>query len=690
MKNRLANEISPYLLQHAQNPVEWYPWTQEALQEAKRLHKPIFLSIGYAACHWCHVMAHESFEDPETAALMNKHFINVKVDREERPDLDALYMDAVVAITGQGGWPMSVFLTPEGKPFHGGTYFPPVPRFNMPSFKDVLQQIAKLWLEDREHLEEISNRLSDHISNVPILSLKNGPLDPTTLDRAAEGLLRQYDWKDGGWGTAPKFPQPMAIEFLFRRHHRNGDKLALDMATHALRQMARGGMYDLIGGGFHRYSVDNQWLVPHFEKMLYDNALLIRSYLYAWQITKDSFFRNIATDTIAFLKREMLDPSGGFYSSLDADSEGEEGLYYVWSLDEIHKVLDEAQLSDIVTQAYGITEEGNFEGRNIPYQAQERKSLSESFGSSVDDINQRLTEGKTKLLAYRNKRIRPGLDDKILTSWNGLLLSTLSIASRILGSKEEIKNAQQLADFLLKELHSEAGLLRSWRNGIARYPAYLEDHAALGLGLVDLYQADFNPRWYQAAVTQAEEILTHFIDPNGGFFDTRDDHEALIARPKSLQDSPIPSGNTLAISLLNRLASLTGDARYSEHVESTIRAMQENAVRYPTMFAGWLCETDFLLGPQLQVAIMGSIEDVEFQELKNIIDQRFLPRAVVAGGVLDVSTGPSLLEGKGLMDGKPTAYLCEGFTCKLPTKSSKILGQQLEDSLITSHRRNSS
>jgi uncharacterized protein YyaL (SSP411 family) len=681
MPNRLANETSPYLLQHAQNPVDWYPWGREALQEAKKQDKPIFLSIGYAACHWCHVMAHESFEDPGTAALMNENFINIKVDREERPDLDTLYMDAVVAITGQGGWPMSVFLTPEGRPFHGGTYFPPVPRFNMPSFKDMLQQIAKLWLEDRERLEEISRRLSDHISSVPSLSRKNGPLDPTTFDHAAEVLLRQYDWKDGGWGTAPKFPQAMSIEFLFRRHHRNGDKLALDMATHALRHMARGGMYDLIGGGFHRYSVDNQWLVPHFEKMLYDNALLIRSYLYAWQITQDPFFRRIASDTITFLKREMLDPSGGFYSSLDADSESEEGLYYIWSMDEIHEVLDKSQLFNIVTHAYGLTEAGNFEGRNIPYQAQDPESLSESFGSSVDDINQKLTQGKTILLAYREKRVRPGLDDKILTSWNGLLLSALSTASRVLGSKEEKKTAQQLADFLLRELRPKVGLLRSWRQGTARYPAYLEDHAALGLGLIDLYQTDFNLRWYQAAVALAEEILTHFIDPNGGFFDTRDDHENLIARPKRLQDSPIPSGNTLAISLLNRLASLTGDARYFKHAERAIRAMQENVVHHPMAFAGWLCETDFVLGPQLQVAIMGSDEDAEFQELKDIIDQRYLPRAVVAGGHPDIHPRPDLLEGRDLMDGKPTAYLCEGFTCKLPTTSPQILEQQLEDSI---------
>jgi uncharacterized protein YyaL (SSP411 family) len=681
MPNRLANEISPYLLQHAQNPVDWHPWTQEALEQARKQDKPIFLSIGYAACHWCHVMAHESFEDQEIAEIMNAEFINIKVDREERPDLDALYMDAVVAITGQGGWPMSVFLTPEGKPFHGGTYFPPEPRHNMPSFKDLLLQISRLWKEDRNRLLEISNRLSDHVSNIPSLVPSTEKIESQVLDRATEILFQQYDWKDGGWGTAPKFPQSMLIEFLFRRYHRSGDKLALEMATHTLTNMARGGMYDLIGGGFHRYSVDKQWLVPHFEKMLYDNALLIRSYLYAWQITKDPFFKQIATDSIAYLEREMLDPSGGFYSSLDADSEGEEGLYYVWNMDEIHEALTEPKLSNIVIHAYGLTQEGNFDGRNILHQNQDFKFLAENFGISLEEIVQHLGETKSILLAYREKRVRPGLDDKILASWNGLLLSTLSIASRILGSVKERKIAQQLADFLLSELHRDERLLRSWRRGSARYTAYLEDHAALGLGLLDLYQADFNPRWYQASVAQAEEILAHFIDPNGGFFDTRDNHEKLIARPKSLQDTPIPSGNTLAISLMNRLASLTGEARYFNQAERAIRAIQENAGRYPTAFAGWLCETDFALGPQLQVAIMGSADEASFQELKNIIDRPYLPRMVIAGGVPDINPRPSLLEGRALMDGKPTAYLCKEFTCKLPTTSPQILEQQLNDSL---------
>jgi len=681
MPNRLVNELSPYLLQHAQNPVDWYPWSDEALELAKSLDRPIFLSIGYAACHWCHVMAHESFEDLETAKIMNAEFLNIKVDREERPDLDAIYMDAVVAITGQGGWPMSVFLTPQGKPFHGGTYFPPVPRYNMPSFKDVLLQIAKLWNEDRTRLMDLAEQLSNHISNIPSLLSTTDQIAPDVLDHAAETLFRAYDRKKGGWGTAPKFPQSMVIEFLFRRWERNKDTLALEMATQTLKAMAKGGMYDLVGGGFHRYSVDDQWLVPHFEKMLYDNALLIRSYLYAWQITKDPFFRRIATDSITFLQREMLDPSGGFYSSLDADSEGEEGLFYIWKIDEVREALVDPQLSDFIIEAYGLTEKGNFEGRNILRQAQEPASLSKNLDLDEGEVVKRLAESNSMLLSYREKRVRPNLDDKILTSWNGLLLSTLSMASRILGSVEEKRVAQHLAEFLLEELYTEKGLQRTWWRGTARFPAYLEDHAALGLGLLDLYQVDFNPRWFQAAVAQAEEILSHFIDPNGGFFDTRDDHEELITRPKTLQDSPIPSGNTLAVSLLHRIALLSGDKRALYHSERAIRAMQENAERHPTAFAGWLCEIDFALGPQLQLAIMGDIEDDRFQELKTIIDRRYLPRLVAAGGLPDSSPKPSLLNSRELIEGKPTAYLCQGFTCQLPTTSPKVLERQLDDAL---------
>jgi uncharacterized protein YyaL (SSP411 family) len=551
----------------------------------------------------------------------------------------------------------------------------------MLSFKDLLQQIAKLWLEERERLIEVSSRLSDHIANVPSLIPENGQIDSSVFDHAAEALLRQYDWKEGGWGSAPKFPQSMVIEFLFRRFVRSGDKLALDMATHALRSMARGGMYDLIGGGFHRYSVDDHWLVPHFEKMLYDNALLIRSYLHAWQITREPFFRKIGEESLSFLKRDMHDPSGGFYSSLDADSEGEEGLYYIWTLDEIKEVIGDEALSELVIQACGIKQSGNFEGRNIPFRAKNLSTLSEQYGQSQDEIEKQLSTARSKLLTYREKRIPPGLDDKILTSWNGLLLSTLSIASRILDSEGEKKLAQKLGEFLLREMITKDGLRRSWRQGSARYTAYLEDHAALGLGLLDIYQLDFNSDWYQAAVDQGEEIMAHFVDSKGGFFDTRDDHEELIARPKSLQDSPTPSGNTLAITLLLRLAALTGDSRYLDPAESAIRAMQENAARHPTAFAGWLGEMDFLLGPQLQLAIMGSWESLEFQALKEVIDRRYLPRMVVAGGLPDVTPRPTLLEGRQLIDGKPTAYLCQGFTCKLPTTSPEILEKQVEDGL---------
>jgi len=677
MSNRLQNETSPYLLQHAENPVDWYPWSEEALMRAKEEDKPIFLSIGYAACHWCHVMAHESFEDLETAKIMNESFINIKVDREERPDLDSLYMDAVVAITGQGGWPMSVFLTPEGKPFHGGTYFPPSPRFNLPSFKDLLTQIAKLWQQDRSRLLEISNQLGDHIASVPLLITTDNEFDRQGLDRAAETLFNLYDWKGGGWGSAPKFPQSIIIEFLFRRYHRLGDKLALDMATHALRSMAKGGMYDLVGGGFHRYSVDDHWLVPHFEKMLYDNALLIPTYLHAWQITNDPEFRQIATESLAFLKREMFDDAGGFYSSLDADSEGEEGLYYIWSLDEIREIFEKSEDSELIIEAFGITEEGNFEGRNIPFRSTDFSTLSKKYQVPPEKISTILERAKGNLLEQRDKRIRPDLDDKILTSWNGLLLSALSIASRVLDSQEFKAIAQGLARFLLEELQTQSGLKRSWRQGSARFTAYLQDHAALGLGMLDLYQTDLDPRWYDAAVNQAEEILTHFSDPVGGFFDTRDDHEKLIARPKSIQDTPIPSSNTLATSLLLRLAALTGYSRYREPAESALKAMQENATQHPSAFAGWLCEIDFALGPQLQLAIVGQPDTDRFQSIKAIADHQYLPNLVLAGGIPNRSPKPTLLEGRSMIDELPTAYLCLGFNCKLPVHSPDELASQI-------------
>ena len=681
MANFLKNSTSPYLLQHADNPVQWYPWSQEALDRAREENKPIFLSIGYAACHWCHVMAHESFEDLETAAVMNEHFINIKVDREERPDIDSVYMDAVVAMTGQGGWPMSLFLTPDGKPFYGGTYFPPVARFNMPSFRSLLLKIADEWQNHQEQLSTTAAQLAQHVASSPALESQLQLIDPATLDRAAEVLFNRYDWKNGGWGSAPKFPQSLAINFLFRTYSRSGDQLALDMATDALDKMARGGMYDLIGGGFHRYSVDDSWRVPHFEKMLYDNALLLISYAYAWQITRQPRYRQIATQTLDFMKRELRDVQGGFYSSLDADSEGHEGTYYVWSVEEIGQILDSQINSDIFIYAYGFTSVGNFEGKNIPFQAVELAQVAEKFERTENEISSILQEGRNTLLRARDQRQRPGLDDKVLTSWNGLTLSALCAAARIFSDENYLQAAQGLAFFLIKEMFVDGKLMRSWRQGKANLNAYLEDHAALATGLLDLYQIDFNPRWYTIAVEQALEIIEHFSDPRGGFFDTRDDHEILISRPKSIQDTPIPSGNSLCMSLFLRLGALSGSGQFIDPAEAALRAIQENAAEQPSAFAQWLNAIDFAVGPQLQLAIVGSHDDSKFQDLARVAQSLYLPRLVMAGGPTGSQQMPALMDDRSMVDNQPTAYLCRNFSCNLPTTSPEVLAQQIEDAI---------
>ena len=596
MSNQLTGSTSPYLLQHAENPVDWHPWGPEALEKAREQDKPIFLSIGYAACHWCHVMAHESFEDPKTAALMNENFVNIKVDREERPDIDSLYMDAVVAMTGQGGWPMSVFLTPDGRPFYGGTYFPPARRFNMPAFSEILLALADKWSNDRDSLLDIGNELTDRIAAAPALRAGDNELDPQQFDRAAELLFRGYDWTHGGWGQAPKFPQPMAIECLLRRYARSQDKLALDMAKHVLSAMADGGMYDQLGGGFSRYAVDEIWLVPHFEKMLYDNAQLARVYIQAWQVTGDYQTLVVANETIAFMLREMRHPEGGFYSSYDADSEGEEGKFYVWSIEEINATIEDPKLAELLITAYGVTEAGNFEGSNIFFRASKPEALAEQLSMDVETVEKRLAEARELLLRTRRQRIHPGLDDKVLTAWNGLTLIALAEAARAMQNEEYLVAAQTQANFLLGNLLVDGKLLRSWRDGKAQYTAYLEDHAALGLGLLALYQSDFDPRWYREAVRQADELLEAFADPEGGFFDTRHDHEQLIARPKSIQDSPTPSGNTLAAMLLLTLGAYEGAARFIEPAESALRAMVLTASQHPSAFAGWLNAMDFAIG----------------------------------------------------------------------------------------------
>jgi uncharacterized protein YyaL (SSP411 family) len=681
MSNNLQSESSPYLLQHADNPVEWHPWGSEAFELARELDKPIFLSIGYAACHWCHVMAHESFEDPATAELMNSGFVNIKVDREERPDVDSIYMNAVIAITGQGGWPLSVFLTPEGKPFYGGTYFPPTRRYNMPSFQEIMYYLLDLWNTDRSRLIQSGEQLTENLHPPALPTIDDFSLEQTTLDQAARSLFDQYDWQDGGWGSAPKFPASSAIELLLRRFHRHSDNLALDMATHALGHMRRGGIYDQIGGGFHRYSVDKHWLVPHFEKMLYDNALLIRTYLHHWQLTREQASRDIVEQTIDFLIREMRDDAGGYYSSLDADSEGEEGTFYLWDLEQVRQACPEPALADFALQAYGISAEGNFEGRNILTQAQPLLSLATDFELDEGSARERLSIIRAGLLEKRNTRIRPATDDKIITAWNGLLLIALAESARALARPDILELAQALAAFMLDELTVEGRLQRSWRRGEARFTAYLEDHAALGLGLLALYQADFNPRWMMAAREHGHEILQHFIDDQGGFFDTRADHETLITRPKTIQDSPTPSGNAMAVDLFLQLAALDGQEPWTDPAVQAIAMMQEQASRYPSAFAGWLNALDIALHTQIQIAVAGDPSSEEFFNLISIFDRAYLPGLVAAGGDPASVNAPMLLTSRPVPEDNATAYLCQGFHCQMPTQSPAVLDDQLKSAL---------
>jgi hypothetical protein len=678
--NRLQGETSPYLLQHADNPVDWYPWGEQALQAAADQDKPIFLSIGYAACHWCHVMEHESFKDPDTAAIMNEYFINIKVDREERPDLDSIYMNAVVAMTGQGGWPMSVFLTPDGEPFFGGTYFPPAQRHNLPSFRQVLQYLAREWQENRERLLQAGAELSEHLRQTPSLLDAQDALSEAKLQNAAQALFENYDWQRGGWGGAPKFPQATTIEFLLQKAEREGDKLAGEMAAHSLRHMAAGGIYDHIGGGFHRYAVDAAWLVPHFEKMLYDNALLLRVYLHAWQMTGESVFRDVVEEIIDFLQREMRHPQGGFYSAIDADSEGEEGKFYLWSVEEIRSLLHDKDVFDRFAEAFGVTEEGDYEGRNILHRQVEAGKPPDVSEAEVEALGDGFKDARQRLLAARQERVRPETDDKILTCWNGLTLTALAEVVYALDREDLLPLAQDLAGFMLQELIQDGELKRSWREGRARYTAYLEDHAALGLGLLALYQVDFDPRWYEAAKRQAEVVLDHFVDPEGGFFDTRDDHERLVARPKSLQDSPTPSGNTLAAELLLRLAAFSGDARFEEAALASLRGMINTAVRHPTAFAGWLNTAMLALGPRWQVAIVGSAEDEDVRAFLNVLQGEYMPRWAIAVGS---KPPPTLLDGRKKIDGSATAYLCQDFTCQLPTDDLTTFEAQIADAKQT-------
>jgi uncharacterized protein YyaL (SSP411 family) len=652
MSNRLAAETSPYLLQHADNPVDWYPWGEEALARARSEEKPILVSIGYAACHWCHVMERESFEDPEVAALMNERFVCIKVDREERPDVDAIYMDAVQAMTGRGGWPLNAFLTPDGVPFYAGTYWPPEPRQGMAAWSQIVVGVAEAWVEQRAEIEETGRRILPRLAGAAALPPAEGELDPAGLDAAVTTLRRGYDHVYGGFTTAaPKFPAASAIEFLLRRGER-------EMALHTLRAMASGGMYDQIGGGFARYSVDARWVIPHFEKMLYDNALLARAYLHGFQVSGEPFFARVCTETLDWALRDLRQDEGGFASALDADSEGEEGRFYVWTPDEVRAALGDdrnvaegasrlAGETEIALEHFGMTGAPNFEGRWAPVRA--------------TSDPERLGEIKERLRAARERRVWPALDDKRLCAWNALMIAALADAGAALERADYRDAAVACAEFIWRDMRDADGrLLRTYNRGEARLSAYLEDHAFLLEALLTLYETTFDPRWFGAARELAETILARFSDPaNGGFFATADDHDALIARRKELEDTPIPSGaSSVAFGLL-RLAALTGEHRYEQAAVGALRLLHQVAPQHPAAFAHLLQALDFHFAAVKEVAIVGP----DAGPLERVVRGEFRPHLVVAGGPAD---SVPLLAGREPVDGRAAAYVCERFACLRP------------------------
>jgi uncharacterized protein len=667
--NRLQHETSPYLLQHQDNPVDWYPWGEEALNRAKSENKAILLSVGYSACHWCHVMAHESFEHDPTAKIMNELFVNIKVDREERPDVDGIYMQAVQALTGRGGWPMTVFLLPDGRPFYGGTYFPLEPRFGMPSFRDVLTSVHDAYVNRHEEVEAAASNLTGALGATVLgLSGDGQSLNAELLDGASQSLTGDFDQFHGGFGKAPKFPQPMNLEFILRTYQRTKKDFPLHVVSHTLKKMARGGIYDQIGGGFSRYSVDAIWLVPHFEKMLYDNAQLSRLYLHAWQATGDDFFKRIAIEVYDYILREMIAPEGGFYSATDADSEGEEGKFFVWSIDEIKAVLGEEDAS-IAIAYWDVSEGGNFEGHNILNVPFEDHLVAKQLGISVDELQEKLPGIKEKLYAVRAKRVAPGLDDKILTAWNGLMLASLAEAARVLGRDDYKAAAIKCGDFLRRELVTgDNRVLRTHKNGQSKLNGYLEDYSHLIDALLELYQTTFDERWFTAAQALADRALVQFRAEDDGFYDTSDDHETLVVRPRNVQDNAVPSGNSMIAKQMLRLAAYTGDAKYDEAARKTLDLQVAAMLHFPQGFGEALNALDMLVDGVSEIAVVGDLQDAATVDLLKVTTEGYRPNLVVAHSPADVPAEATipLLSNRSQRDGKPTVYVCQNFACQMP------------------------
>jgi uncharacterized protein YyaL (SSP411 family) len=699
--NRLINETSPYLLQHAHNPVDWYPWGEEALVRARVEDKPILLSIGYSACHWCHVMERESFENEQIADIMNRHYVSIKVDREERPDLDNIYMQAVQGMTGQGGWPMTVFLTPDGKPFYAGTYFPPQDRRYgqqvMPGFASILLGLAQAYQTQRAEIEEQANQVAAYLqkrSTTPLRPHEASRPPTNALDAlhiVGQVLAEDFDATNGGFGSAPKFPNTMALELLLRiyLHQRAGEMSALaqprqfselEIVETSLQKMARGGIYDQLGGGFHRYSVDSKWLVPHFEKMLYDNALLSRVYLHAYLMTGQMFYRRIAEETLDYVVREMTSPTGGFYSTQDADSEGEEGKFFTWTPVEIEQALPQEDAS-LFIRYYGVTQRGNFEGKNILYVARDAQQLADEAKMSLEDLQAALQRSSATLFQRREQRVKPGRDEKVLTAWNGLMLRSFAEAARYLQRPDYLQVASKNAAFLLQELCKDGRLLRSYKDGQARVNGYLEDYACLADGLLALYEASFDPHWFSTARTLMDQAIALFADSqNGGFFDTGSDHETLISRPREIMDNATPAGNSVAADVLLRLAAFTGEQTYRRRADAYLQPMTDIMVQHPQAFSYALGALDFAISASKEIAVIGGPDAEDTRSLLATVNQHYLPNSVLASGAPENSSAArqiALLEDRPLKDGKATAYICHNFACQAPVNTVEELERLL-------------
>ncbi|PYS99639.1 MAG: thioredoxin domain-containing protein [Acidobacteria bacterium] len=680
--NRLIDETSPYLLQHAHNPVDWYSWSDEAFEKARTEGKPLLVSIGYSACHWCHVMEHESFEDEATAKIMNENFVNIKVDMEERPDVDQIYMTFVQLTTGRGGWPMNVFITPDKLPFFGGTYFPPNPRYGMPSWQQILQSIAEAWRDRRDELTRSATDILGELRRVGISEFASEPLSTDLLDAAYKSFIKSFDKTNGGFGGAPKFPPSMSLDFLLRYWKRTGDEGALEIVKVTARKMAEGGMYDQLGGGFHRYSVDAVWLVPHFEKMLYDNAQLIRTYLHLFQIFAAipgaggdaEFFRNVAVQTIEYVKREMLDASGGFYSSQDADSEGEEGKFFVWTPAEVVSVIGDTD-ARVFNFFYDVSAEGNFEGQNILHVSYTAEAAAKALKIETEELETILERSRAKLFEHRDSRVKPFRDEKILTGWNGLMLAAFADAAFILGNDDYLSIAKRNADFLLDDLQKDGRLLRTWKDGRSKLNAYIEDYANLADGLIQTFQASGEIRYLEEAKRLADLMITEFWDQqNGGFFFTSNDHEELIVRNKDFYDNATPSGNSSAADVMLRLSKFYGEEKYERFATTVLRLAANQLKRYPQGFGRTLAAMEFHNSDVKEIVVIGDPGN----ELEKTVAASYLPSSVIASLRKSLST-LRLTADKEKIEGKSTAFVCENFVCQRPVTDVESLLRLLDE-----------